>query len=83
MLKTNHKDTHYFLINKNFLTFPIQENEIGVPRKRAATLSEGSHIPTGIDDTMLPTVFKWEGGGKNVMISGTFSNWAPLPMVKR
>lgn len=28
------------------------------------------------------TVFKWEGGGKNVFISGTFSGWKALPMVK-
>ncbi|KAG8258355.1 5'-AMP-activated protein kinase subunit beta-2 [Homalodisca vitripennis] len=60
----------------------ITENEIGAPRKRAATLSEGSKIPTGIDDSVLPTVFKWEGGGRNVMISGTFSDWKALPMVK-
>ena len=32
---------------------------------------------------MLPTVFKWEGGGKNVYISGTFSDWKTLPMAKR
>lgn len=32
----------------------------------------------------IATVFKWEGGGncKNVFISGTFSNWKALPMVK-
>lgn len=30
----------------------------------------------------LPTVFKWDGGGKQVYISGTFSNWKALPMVK-
>lgn len=31
---------------------------------------------------MLPTVFKWEGGGKQVYISGTFTGWKTLPMVK-
>lgn len=30
----------------------------------------------------LPTVFKWDGGGKDVYISGTFSEWKTLPMVK-
>lgn len=30
----------------------------------------------------LPTVFKWEGGGKQVFISGTFSDWKILPMVR-
>lgn len=32
---------------------------------------------------VLPTVFKWDGGGKNVYITGTFSNWKTIPMVKR
>ncbi|XP_036331131.1 5'-AMP-activated protein kinase subunit beta-1 [Rhagoletis pomonella] len=30
----------------------------------------------------LPTVLRWDGGGKNVMISGTFSKWKPLPMAR-
>lgn len=30
----------------------------------------------------LPTVFKWDGGGKQVYISGTFSEWKSLPMVR-
>lgn len=30
----------------------------------------------------LPTVFKWDGGGKQVFISGTFNQWQVLPMVK-
>lgn len=30
----------------------------------------------------LPTVFKWDGGGKQVFISGTFSEWRILPMVR-
>lgn len=34
--------------------------------------------------TTLPTVFKWEGGGKEVYISGTFNGWkSKIPMVKR
>ncbi|VDN16476.1 unnamed protein product [Dibothriocephalus latus] len=29
----------------------------------------------------LPTVFKWEGGGKDVYISGTFNGWkSKIPM---
>ena len=31
---------------------------------------------------VLPTVFKWDGGGKEVFISGTFSQWNKIPMVK-
>lgn len=30
----------------------------------------------------LPTVFKWAGGGKDVLISGSFSDWKPIPMVR-
>ncbi|KAH8277743.1 hypothetical protein KR018_004447 [Drosophila ironensis] len=32
--------------------------------------------------TALPTVLRWDGGGKNVTISGTFSNWKPISMVR-
>ncbi len=49
-------------------------------RFRASTLTSSS----GIDRKKLPTVFKWEGGGKEVCISGSFDNWkAKIPMVKR
>ncbi|KAK4475126.1 hypothetical protein MN116_002213 [Schistosoma mekongi] len=31
----------------------------------------------------VPTVFKWDGGGKDVYISGTFNGWrSKIPMVK-
>lgn len=47
-------------------------------------MSEGSKVSSSYGkEKVLPTVFKWEGGGKNVLISGTFSNWKALPMVKR
>lgn len=55
------------------------EDYTGSTRQRSATVSEG----TKVNDKVLPTVFKWEGGGKQVFISGTFSNWKTLPMVKR
>jgi len=32
---------------------------------------------------ILPTVFKWNGGGKEVFMSGSFSEWKTIPMVKR
>ncbi|KAK4473187.1 hypothetical protein MN116_004366 [Schistosoma mekongi] len=42
-----------------------------LPTKKAAELK-------------LPTVFRWNGGGKDVYISGTFNNWEKrIPMVKR
>ncbi|KAF7257689.1 hypothetical protein EG68_04508 [Paragonimus skrjabini miyazakii] len=31
-----------------------------------------------------PTVFRWNGGGKDIYVSGTFNNWEKrIPMVKR
>lgn len=32
---------------------------------------------------MLPCVIKWNGGGKDVALAGSFNNWRTLPMVKR
>lgn len=62
------------------------------PRQRASTMSEGTvpkpNQPEPVFTTdpikkdALPTVFKWDGGGKQVFISGTFSNWKALPMVR-
>ncbi|XP_074595684.1 5'-AMP-activated protein kinase subunit beta-1 isoform X2 [Brevipalpus obovatus] len=46
-------------------------------RPRASTISQGATI----NENALPTVFKWEGGGKEVFITGTFSDWKPIKMV--
>ncbi|KAJ8984359.1 hypothetical protein NQ317_003506 [Molorchus minor] len=51
------------------------------PRPRSNTVSEGSKLRDTAEVT-TPTVFRWEGGGKEVCISGTFSNWETIPMVK-
>lgn len=51
----------------------------GSQRPRSNTVSEGTKVA---DSKVLPTVFKWEGGGKQVYISGTFTGWKTLPMVK-
>lgn len=67
----------------------MQDNEFSssMTRQRSSILSEGGGN-AGNDTTemnkkpALPTVFKWDGGGNQVFISGTFSNWKPLPMVK-
>lgn len=47
-------------------------------RFRSATVSAAPPA-----ETKFPTVFKWDGGGKEAYISGTFSNWKPIPMVYR
>ncbi|KFM77600.1 5'-AMP-activated protein kinase subunit beta-2, partial [Stegodyphus mimosarum] len=46
-------------------------------RPRSATVSA-----TPSSQPHFPTVFKWDGGGKEVFISGTFSDWKPIPMVE-
>ncbi|XP_034476670.1 5'-AMP-activated protein kinase subunit beta-1 [Drosophila innubila] len=50
------------------------------------TLGLGSLSTADADDdlrkTALPTVLRWDYGGKNVTISGTFSKWKPIPMVR-
>lgn len=46
-------------------------------RLRSSTVSA-----TRATETKFPTVFKWDGGGKQVYISGTFSDWKPIPMVQ-
>lgn len=52
-------------------------------RPRANTLSEGqSKSDAELTKSALPTVFKWDGGGKQVYISGTFTGWKRLPMVR-
>ncbi|XP_063908687.1 5'-AMP-activated protein kinase subunit beta-1-like [Zophobas morio] len=48
-------------------------------RPRSNTVSEGTKVNTS-DKT--PTVFRWEGGGKDVYVSGTFNEWKTIPMVK-
>lgn len=54
-------------------------DDFGPQRPRSNTVSEGTKVA---DSKVLPTVFKWEGGGKQVYISGTFTGWKTLPMVK-
>lgn len=52
-------------------------------RQRAAT-TQSQGDTAAIKTKLLPTVFKWEGGGKDVYITGTFNNWTTkIPLVKR
>ncbi|XP_013105109.2 5'-AMP-activated protein kinase subunit beta-1 [Stomoxys calcitrans] len=38
--------------------------------------------PQDLKNPSLPTVLRWDGGGHNVMICGTFTKWKPIPMVR-
>jgi hypothetical protein len=50
-------------------------------------MSEGTKYGGGGEDhhgtKILPTVFKWDGGGKVAFICGTFSDWKTIAMAKR
>ena len=45
---------------------------------------ENLELGVDVNSKKLPTVFKWDGGGKSVSVSGSFDNWTrQIPMVKR
>ncbi|KAL8580733.1 5'-AMP-activated protein kinase subunit beta-2 [Nucella lapillus] len=52
-------------------------------RQRASTLTSDQPAPPPTGHRLLPTVFKWEGGGKEVALAGSFNGWkATIPLVK-
>lgn len=55
-----------------------KDSESASPRAGTPPITVGA----GIDEKALPTVFKWNGGGKQVFISGSFTNWKTLPMAR-
>ncbi|GAA28398.2 5'-AMP-activated protein kinase subunit beta-2 [Clonorchis sinensis] len=53
------------------------------PARRTAQQQRFNH-QTPDSELKCPTVFRWDGGGKDIYISGTFNNWEKrIPMVKR
>ncbi|KAK3591617.1 hypothetical protein CHS0354_013801 [Potamilus streckersoni] len=51
-------------------------------RARAATSASQAEVNEP-KQRLLPTVFKWEGGGKEVYLTGSFNNWkTKIPLVK-
>ncbi|KAK3093341.1 hypothetical protein FSP39_014264 [Pinctada imbricata] len=54
----------------------------GYKRRRAAT-TQSQGDTTIVREKLLPTVFKWEGGGKEVFITGSFNQWrTKIPLAK-
>ncbi|KAG1684013.1 5'-AMP-activated protein kinase subunit beta-1 [Nymphon striatum] len=47
-------------------------------RTRTSTIAPTSPLT----EHSLPTIFRWDGGGKQVFVSGTFTDWKCIPMVK-
>ncbi|CAL8072687.1 unnamed protein product [Calicophoron daubneyi] len=64
----------------NVLADQLRDPRIGSPGERAKLyVGDDAGIVQNV-----PTVFKWEGGGKDVYISGTFNGWkSKIPMVRR
>ena len=53
--------------------------DLGPMRPRASTISPGATL----HKSALPTVFRWEGGGGKVYVSGSFDKWAKkFPLIK-
>ncbi|XP_073847750.1 5'-AMP-activated protein kinase subunit beta-1 [Musca autumnalis] len=52
--------------------------------KEQETGGEGDNMESQDDakNSFIPTVLRWDGGGHNVMICGTFTKWKPIPMVR-
>lgn len=58
-------------------------NEPTYRRSRASTLTPGTPVTQQLTPRLLPTVFKWEGGGKEVLLAGSFNGWKTrIPLVK-
>ncbi|XP_055878670.1 5'-AMP-activated protein kinase subunit beta-1-like isoform X2 [Biomphalaria glabrata] len=61
----------------------VKTNPDLTDRQRAATLTPGQEISHSTSSKLLPTVFKWEGGGKDVYLAGSFNNWkTKIPLAK-
>lgn len=57
---------------------PISESMVRQPGEDV-----NGYLSSGVDSNceLVPTVFKWEHGGKHVYITGTFNNWErQIPM---
>ncbi|KAL5008302.1 hypothetical protein ScPMuIL_013883 [Solemya velum] len=52
-------------------------------RSRASTTTSPGQVDFAKPSQILPSVFKWEGGGKEVYMSGSFNDWKyRIPMTK-
>ncbi|XP_041355054.1 5'-AMP-activated protein kinase subunit beta-2-like [Gigantopelta aegis] len=79
-LTAKHMDSNIMLIEDNDTNYvpPAQGR-----RSRASTITPGQEPTIMMVGRALPTVFKWEGGGKEVAISGSFNGWkGKIPLVK-
>ena len=60
--------------SSNVRSFRAEEQTLRATDEQALVLE-------GDMDNSVPTVFKWEHGGRNVYITGTFNNWErQIPM---
>lgn len=60
----------------------LEEHEEPKDADTLLNAARNALVPITDGKAVLPTVFKWDGGGKQVYISGTFNNWKTIPMSK-
>lgn len=59
----------------------MDSNVAGSQQPPALGLSGSGGIEDWLDDDTVPTVFRWEHGGRHVYITGTFNGWSrQIPM---
>jgi 5'-AMP-activated protein kinase regulatory beta subunit len=57
------------------------DQDPGTPRSLGLINDLGTQIFDQESDGIVPNVFKWDHGGRNVYITGTFNNWEKqIPM---
>lgn len=61
-----------------YLADAAKEADVGEEIEKSENLLEEK----AAKKSALPTVFKWDGGGKQVYITGTFTGWKVIPMVR-
>jgi hypothetical protein len=58
----------------------VQQNRTP-PDSTQSVINASSILINGVLEPLVPTVFKWEHGGRHVYITGTFNNWErQIPM---
>ncbi|KAJ5073942.1 snf1-related protein kinase regulatory subunit beta-1 [Anaeramoeba ignava] len=57
----------------------LQEKSKQIPRERR-TSKDKNKKPQTTPEVLVPTVFRWKGGGNNVKIKASFTNWEPIKM---
>lgn len=64
----------------NIVNSSSSPEDVFYARYRAGSVNEPPRFQA--QDSQLPTVIKWDKGGKEVYVSGSFNGWRKIPLVK-